>query len=48
MGSGWGPLCEFLGKEVPEIPYPRSDDWFSYKKEVEDVKRQENEGINSP
>lgn len=21
--DGWGPLCEFLGKEVPEEPFPR-------------------------
>ncbi|KAH8687909.1 NAD dependent epimerase/dehydratase [Tricladium varicosporioides] len=24
--DGWGPLCEFLGKEVPEGPYPRVND----------------------
>ena len=22
--QGWAPLCEFLGKEVPEGPYPRA------------------------
>ncbi|KAJ0414711.1 hypothetical protein BJY00DRAFT_318551 [Aspergillus carlsbadensis] len=22
LGSGWGPLCEFLGKEVPDEPFP--------------------------
>lgn len=23
MGEGWGPLCQFLGKPVPEMPFPR-------------------------
>lgn len=23
MGSGWEPLCAFLGKEVPDVPFPR-------------------------
>lgn len=22
MGSGWKPLCAFLGKEVPDMPFP--------------------------
>jgi hypothetical protein len=22
-GDGWAPLCQFLGKPVPETPYPR-------------------------
>ena len=24
--EGWGPLCEFLGHDVPEGPYPRVND----------------------
>ncbi|KAL9079170.1 MAG: hypothetical protein Q9157_001921 [Trypethelium eluteriae] len=23
IGKGWAPLCEFLGKEVPDTPFPR-------------------------
>lgn len=23
LKEGWGPLCEFLGKEIPEVPFPR-------------------------
>lgn len=23
LGDGWGKLCEFLGKEVPQEPYPK-------------------------
>ncbi|KAF9870574.1 hypothetical protein CkaCkLH20_11880 [Colletotrichum karsti] len=34
-GDGWGPLCEFLGVDVPDVPFPRSDDWVEYKKMVE-------------
>lgn len=30
--EGWEPLCEFLGKEVPEKSFPRADDWLAYKK----------------
>lgn len=26
MGDGWGPLCEFLGREVPEVEFPRLND----------------------
>ncbi|KAI0887381.1 uncharacterized protein GGS22DRAFT_108444 [Annulohypoxylon maeteangense] len=38
-GDGWAPLCAFLGVEegmVPgaEEPFPRSDDWIEYKREV--------------
>lgn len=23
LGDGWEPLCEFLGKDVPDVPFPR-------------------------
>ena len=26
MGDGWEPLCEFLGKEVPALPFPNVND----------------------
>ena len=26
MGDGWEPLCRFLNKEVPEVPFPRVND----------------------
>jgi len=25
IGDGWEPLCQFLGKDVPSVPYPRSN-----------------------
>ena len=24
--EGWGPLCEILGKEVPDEPFPKASD----------------------
>jgi hypothetical protein len=38
--EGWGPLCKFLGREVPEGEFPRSDDWatMGWKKVVEPSK----------
>jgi hypothetical protein len=33
-GDGWVPLCTCLGVEVPEVPFPRNDDWAEYKKKV--------------
>lgn len=26
LGDGWGPLCEFLDKPVPDVPFPRVND----------------------
>ena len=23
LGSGWGPLCEFLGRPIPDVDFPR-------------------------
>lgn len=31
VDEGWGPLCGFLGKEVPEGPFPRSNDTLSWR-----------------
>jgi len=32
--EGWGPLCEFLGKSIPEgEDFPRKDGWAAYKNE---------------
>jgi hypothetical protein len=25
IGDGWEPLCQFLGKDLPSVPYPRSN-----------------------
>lgn len=26
LGEGWEPLCRFLGKEVPDVPFPKVND----------------------
>jgi hypothetical protein len=26
MGDGWEPLCKFLGKDVPDVPFPHRND----------------------
>lgn len=26
LGSGWEPLCKFLGKEVPNVPFPHRNE----------------------
>ncbi|RVX70421.1 hypothetical protein B0A52_05920 [Exophiala mesophila] len=26
LGSGWAPLCGFLGKDIPEVPFPHVND----------------------
>ncbi|KAI0451207.1 hypothetical protein F5B21DRAFT_528191 [Xylaria acuta] len=32
LGDGWEPLCAFLGKEVPDVPFPRLDDREAHSK----------------
>ena len=31
MGDGWEPLCAFLGKEVPNVPFPRMNERKSHR-----------------
>lgn len=26
LGSGWEPLCTFLGKPIPDVPFPKSNE----------------------
>ncbi|KAI1258830.1 hypothetical protein F5Y18DRAFT_421103 [Xylariaceae sp. FL1019] len=32
IGDGWEPLCEFLGKDVPEMPYPHGNDAGAFER----------------
>ncbi|KAI0381077.1 hypothetical protein F5Y04DRAFT_289039 [Hypomontagnella monticulosa] len=34
IGSGWGPLCAFLGVPVPDVPFPRANERSANNKEV--------------
>lgn len=31
LGDGWEPLCAFLGKEVPGVPFPRLNDRVAHR-----------------
>ena len=33
--QGWAPLCAFLGRAVPDQPYPRVNDKEAMKKEIQ-------------
>ena len=35
LGSEWKPLCDFLGKEVPNRPFPRVNDTAAMKEKLE-------------
>ncbi|KAJ5662714.1 hypothetical protein N7462_011640 [Penicillium macrosclerotiorum] len=34
MGDGWKPLCDFLGVEVPDVPFPRENDATTHSEEA--------------
>ena len=36
--DGWGPLCDFLGVEVPEGPFPRLNDTASMRRRVRAIR----------
>lgn len=31
VSDGWGPLCKFLGDDIPEEPFPRVNDISNFK-----------------
>ncbi|MBV9164003.1 MAG: sulfotransferase family protein [Pseudonocardiales bacterium] len=35
--DGWGPLCEFLGVDIPDTPFPRLNDVESYRAKVHEI-----------
>lgn len=37
VNDGWGPLCEALGTEVPDVPFPVIDDEEAIKQVVNDT-----------
>jgi len=39
LGTGWGPLCGFLGKEIPEMEFPRINESTAFKEMLNIVKR---------
>lgn len=40
LGQGWGPLCDFLGKEVPEgLSFPRINEVAALKAAIREIQR---------
>jgi hypothetical protein len=39
MGQGWEPICEFLGKPVPNIPFPHANESTAMKKRIVDKQK---------
>ncbi|PNP58458.1 hypothetical protein FNYG_15121 [Fusarium nygamai] len=35
LGDGWEPLCEFLGKDVPDVEFPRVNDRKAHSEDLE-------------
>lgn len=40
LGSGWEPLCQFLGKPVPEEAFPRVNESAAMEEKIQGVVRQ--------
>lgn len=36
LADGWEPLCKFLGKEVPDLPFPRRNDNAEHQARIRD------------
>ncbi|KAI2631853.1 P-loop containing nucleoside triphosphate hydrolase protein [Hypoxylon sp. NC1633] len=46
LGDGWEPLCEFLGKEVPEgVPFPRRNDAKAFGAMYDQIQREKIKGL---
>ena len=39
VDQGWSPLCEFLGVEIPDKPFPRMNDRAAMKKDIAKITR---------
>ncbi|MEX0339182.1 MAG: sulfotransferase family protein [Arenibacterium sp.] len=44
LGSGWAPLCQFLGVETPAEPYPSGNDSTDFHVKNEEMSRQRENG----
>ena len=39
LGSGWKPLCQFLGKPIPDVPFPKVNETDAFQEKVDIVIR---------
>ena len=37
LGSGWEPLCDFLGVDLPDVDYPRGNSTSEFRANIERV-----------
>ena len=37
LGSGWEPLCKFLGKKIPNVPFPHANETKTLKRVFEEM-----------
>lgn len=37
LGSGWGPICEFLGVDIPDVPYPMGNSTAEFSEKLDRV-----------
>ncbi|TKA71390.1 hypothetical protein B0A55_04016 [Friedmanniomyces simplex] len=35
LADGWGPLCKFLGKPVPDVPFPRVNETLAVQEKIQ-------------
>lgn len=47
LGSGWTPLCDFLGKEVPDVEFPWVNEADALKLKIEDYTTQKRNELAS-
>jgi Sulfotransferase domain len=39
VSQGWGPLCAFLGKEIPDTPFPNVNDSEQFQQLIRKIRR---------
>ncbi|KXJ87161.1 P-loop containing nucleoside triphosphate hydrolase protein, partial [Microdochium bolleyi] len=39
LGTGWEPLCEFLGRPVPDVPFPRVNESAAFDAKINELLR---------
>ena len=40
LGDGWKPICDFLGKDVPDVPFPRVNEAVEFRDRIGVMKKE--------
>lgn len=40
LADGWGPLCEFLGKDVPDVEFPHVNETAALQEKIKGVQKE--------